>query len=90
MPNRAGKIFDVNTGSLISETDDFTRDFLYYVRELQRKGKPFFAATGACRAQGHRETVDAVRDMGVTVVFRRDVKPDVMYLLEGKPEDFAE
>jgi hypothetical protein len=83
-----GQLFDLN-GRLIGKVDSMSRHFLYAASQLQKRGEPFFAAAGPCRARPSRELVSALEDMGVNVVRFRppELKPDVVLLLEGSVEE---
>jgi hypothetical protein len=81
-----GEVIDIRTGKRLRSTDSMTRDFLYYVLQMQRGGQKFYAVAGPVRAREIRKCIDSLKDMGVKVRRDKTCKPDIILLLEGDPE----
>lgn len=88
MPH-SGDIRDINSGRRIGKTSDLTRTFTAEYCRLVKQETEFFVLHGACRHLEMRLMLDLfqVLNPDVPVVFERWVPPEVVLLVEGRPDE---
>jgi hypothetical protein len=87
--NRPWTIRDIRTGRAIGKTRDPLDLMFAQLTQLRQHNIPHYFAIGNIRHQDLKESVNLLREHGITVVRDRQLPPDMLLLFEGSPDELG-
>lgn len=85
----SGFVRDIRTGRAIGRTNSITGAFVDHVKFLVEEEQDFYIVFGRCRHADMRKAAHEMRDMGLKVIYDKQMPSDTMWIFAGDPAELG-
>lgn len=84
-----GFVRDIRTGRAIGRTNNITAAFVDQVKFLVDDEQEFYIVHGRCRHSDLRKAAHEMKEMGLKVIYDKQMPSDTMWIFAGDPAELG-